>query len=143
MTQPMRRSRVRTVLAVLFGLFTLEAWAEVLLATLGGSDSPRALTALQTGVGVAGVFATRGIWTGARWAPAAAVVYGAITGSMLVALPLILGFEPEARRGIWAGAAGVVLCSLGVAWYLRRAVRGDAAPARRNADSDFERPNEL
>ena len=102
MTQPMRRTRVRTVLAVLFGLFTLEAWAEVLLATLGGSDSPRALTALQTAVGVAGVFATRGIGPGARWAPAAAVVYGrAIHGLMLVALPLILGLEPEARRGIW------------------------------------------
>jgi hypothetical protein len=121
----MRRTRVRTVLAVLFGLFTLEAWAEVLLATLGGSDSPRALTALQTAVGVAGVFATRGIWTGARWAPAAAVVYGAITGGMLVALPLILGLGPKPAGDLgWRSRRRAL--SLGVAWYLRRAVRGDA-----------------
>jgi len=120
MTQPMRRSRVRTVLAVLFGFFTLNAWVEALLAVLGNSDDPRTLTALQVAIGVAGVFATRGSWTGARWAPAAALVYGAITGGMLVALPFILGLEPEARAGIWVGAAGVVLFSLGSAWYLRR-----------------------
>ena len=119
----MRRSRVRTVLAVLFGFFTLEAWVEVLLAVFAGSDSPRALVALQIAVGVAGVFATRGIWTGARWAAIAVLVYGAITGGMLVALPFILGLEAEARRGIWSGAAGVVVFSVAVAWYLRRARR--------------------
>ena len=125
----MRRTRALTVLAVLFGLFTLNAWAEVLLSLFGRFGDPPGLTALQVAVGVAGGFATRGIWTGAYWAPAAVLAYGSITGAMLVALPLILGLEAEARRGIWAGAASVVLCSLAVAWYLRRVVRGDAAAA--------------
>jgi hypothetical protein len=122
----MHRTRALTVLAVLFGLFTLEAWTEVLLS-LFGSDNPRILTALQVAIGVAGAFATRGSWIAARWAPVAALAYGSITGGMLVALPFILGLEPVARRGIWAGAAGVVLGSLAVAWYLRRVVRGDAS----------------
>ena len=125
----MRRSRGRTVLAVLYGLFTLNAWVEALLSLFGSSDDPGVLTALQVAIGVAGAFATAGSWRGARWAPVAALVYGAITGGMLVALPFILGLEPEARGGIWAGAAGVVLFSLGAAWYLRRDLTTDQATA--------------
>jgi hypothetical protein len=130
LTSPMHRTRALTVLAVLFGLFTLNAWTEALLSLFGRSDEPRSLTALQVAVGVAGAFATRGTWTGAHWAPVAVLAYGSITGAMLVALPLILGLEPEARRGIWAGAASAVLFSAGVAWYLRRVVR-EKSSARR------------
>ena len=131
MTQPRRGSRVRTVLAVIFGFFTLNAWVEALGSLTGSSDDPRVLTALQVAIGVAGIFATWGSWIGARWAPAAALAYGAITGGMLVALPYILGLEPEARAGIWAGAAGVVLFSLGSAWYLRRKRSGPTADETR------------
>jgi hypothetical protein len=136
----MHRTRALTVIAVLFGLFALEAWTEVLLSLFGGSDSPGILTALQVAIGVAGAFATRGSWIAARWAPVAALAYGSITGGMLVALPFILGLEPVARRGIWTGAAGVVLGSLAVAWYLRRIVRGDAVAARRDA-AQTSKPN--
>ena len=126
---PMRRSRVRTVLAVLFGFFTLNAWVQAALSLFGSSDDPAVLTALQVAIGVAGGFAAAGSWRGARWAPVAALVYGATTGGMLVALPFILRLEPEARGGIWAGAAGVVLVSLAAAWYLRRNLTTDQAAA--------------
>jgi len=127
---PMRRSRVRTVLAVLFGFFTLNAWVEAALSLFGSSDDPGVLTALQVAIGVAGAFATAGSWRGARWAPVATLVYGAITGGMLAALPFMLGLEAEARRGIWGGAASVVLFSVAAAWYLRRNLTSDKARGR-------------
>ena len=117
------------MLAVLFALFTVNAWVEALLSLFGSSDDPAVLTALQVAIGVAGGFATAGTWRGARWAPAAVLAYGAVTGGMLVALPFILGLEAEARGGIWSGAAGVVLFSLAVAWYLRRNLTSNEATA--------------
>ena len=138
----MHRPRGLTVLAVLVGLFTLNAWTEVLLSVFGRFGDPPRLTALQVAVGVAGAFATWGTWTAAHWAAVAVLAYGSITGAMLVALPLILGLEAEARRGIWAGAASTVLFSLAVAWYIRRIVRGETAAARRDAGSDLEKPTE-
>ena len=117
----------------MFALLALNAWNE---ATFGQSDDPTALTTLQVAVGLAGALAAWGCWAGKRWAPVAAVVYGAVTATMLMALPIILQLEAEARSGIWSGAAGVALASLLIAWYLRRTLRGDAASTRRDVTSD-------
>lgn len=122
----MRKSLFRRVLAVMFSLLALNAWIE---ATIGRSGDPAALTTFQVGVGLAGTLAAWGCWTGARWAPVAAVVYGAVAAAMLMALPIILQVEAEARSGIWSGAAGVAVASLLIAWYLRRTLRGDAGSA--------------
>lgn len=120
----MPRSFSRTVLAVMYGLLAINAWAQV-----PGSDDPPVLTTLQFVIGLVGVAATRGVWVGARWAPVAALGYGAVTAGMLVALPFILGLEPEARAGIWMGAAAVLLLSVGIAWYLQRVIRRDTTPS--------------
>ena len=111
----MPRPPGRVVLAILFVLLGLNAWLQ-----LPSSDGPRVLDALQVAIGLAAMAAARGSWTGARWAPAAALAYGAISASMLLALPTILSLEPDARPGIFTGAGVVALVGLGSAWYLRR-----------------------
>jgi hypothetical protein len=119
------------VLAVVFALFALNAWAQVALVPLGRTDDPPALTALQALVGAAGAAAAWGSWVGGRWAPVAAALYGLTTAAMLAALGPLLDLDPEARGGLWGGAAGVLLFGLAAAWYLRRAVGGAGADAPR------------
>ena len=119
----MRRPTGRVVLAVLFALLALNAWAQVLLVPFGRSGDPLALTVLQALVGTAGAAAAWGSWTGHRAAPALASSYGLVTAGMLVALPPLLALEPEARGGIWVGAAGVLAFAAGAAAYLRRSLR--------------------
>jgi hypothetical protein len=107
-------------LAVVFVLFALNALGQVVAVPLGHSDDPPMLTALQAAIGLAGLLAAWGTWTAARWAPVAAIAYGVVTASMLVALPMLLGLPPEARNGIWSGAAAAFVFSVWSAWYLRR-----------------------
>ena len=123
-------TRGRLAVAGVFALLALNAWAQVALVPLGGSDDPFVLTALQALIGAAGAAAAWGSWAGARWAPATAVLYGLVTAGMLVALTPLLGLAPDARGGLWAGAAVVLLLSLCAAWYLHRAVARDTAGPR-------------
>ena len=105
---------------MLFALFALNAGAQVVLRFIGRSDDPRMLTLLQAMIAVSGAAAALGSWTGRRWAPAAALLYGVLTSVMLISLVPLLELEPRARGGLWSGAAGVLLGSVGAAWYLRR-----------------------
>lgn len=114
------RPRGRVALAVVFALLALNALAQVALVPLGSSDDPPPLTALQALIAAAGGAAAWGSWTGARWAPAAALLYGVVTAGMLAALEPLLALDAEARGGLLTGAAAVLLLALSAAWYLRR-----------------------
>lgn len=116
----MVRSRGSIILVVLFTLFGLNAWVQVINTIIGGSDDPAALVILQTLVGTAGIAAAWGTWRGARWASAAAVSYGIVTAAMLVSLGPLLDLAAEEMRGIWTGAAAALLFGLWAGWYLRR-----------------------
>ena len=129
----MRPSRSRVALAVLFALLAVNAWAQVVLVPLGRADDPAALTALQALIGAAGAAAAWGSWAGARWAPAAAVLYGLVTAGMLVALTPLLDLGPDARGGLWMGAAAVLLFGLWAAWYLHRALSARGASESRES----------
>lgn len=122
----MARSRGSIILVVIFTLFGLNAWVQVLNAIIGGSDDPTALVVLQTLVGTAGIAAAWGAWSGARWAPVAAVSYGVVTAAMLASLGPLLDLATAEMRGIWSGAAGVLLFGLWAGWYLRRSARRTA-----------------
>ena len=124
----MGRSRASIILVVVFTLFGLNAWVQVINAIIGGSDDPRALVILQILVGTAGIAAAWGTWRGARWAPAAAVSYGVLTAAMLASLGPLLDLAAEEMRGIWAGAAAVLLFGLWAGWYLRRSTGRSSAP---------------
>ena len=130
----MRRSWGRVALAVVFALLALNAWAEVALVLLGHSDEPVALTVLKTLGGLAAAAAAWGGWAGARWAPGAAAGYGLLTAGMLVALDPLLDLGPDARAGLWTGAAAVLGFALWAAWYLRRALRCDGVARPRGTD---------
>lgn len=101
----MRRSRGQVVLTGVYVLLALNAWAQVIAVPLGGSDDPLALTGLQLLVGAAGAAAAWGSWSSARWVPAAALVHGAVTAGMLLALLPLLDLGSEARGGLWLGAS--------------------------------------
>ena len=119
---------IRIAFAVIFALLALNAWAQVLLTAIGRSDDPAALFTLQFLSGAAAAAAAAGIWRNARWAPAAALAYGVITGCMIVALESILDLGRDARNGLVVGAAMVVLFAALSAWYLRRSVALDDTP---------------
>ena len=128
----MARSRGSIILVVVFTLFGLNAWVQVINSIIGRNDDPTALVILQVLVGTAGIAAARGTWSRARWAPIAAVSYGVVTGAMLVSLGPLLDLDAEAVRGIWIGAAAVLLFGLWAGWYLRRQA---ASPGLRGSDS--------
>jgi hypothetical protein len=123
----MRRSRGRIALAIVFALLALNAWAQVVLVPLGRVNDPPALVALQTLVGATGAAAAWGSWTGARWATAAALLYGVATAGLLAALTPILGLPADARGGLLRAAAGVLVFAAAAAWYLRRERRRAAS----------------
>jgi hypothetical protein len=118
-----RRPRGRIVPAVVFGVLGLNAWAQVALVLLGRTSRPPALVALQALIGAAAAAAVWGSWTGARWAPGAALAWGLVSAGMLVALGPLLALPADVRPGLWTGAAWVLAGALGAAWYLRRMVR--------------------
>lgn len=122
----MARSRGSIILVVIFTLFGLNAWVQVINAIIGGGDDPAALVILQTLVGTAGIAAAWGSWIGARWAPVAAMSYGVVTAAMLVSLGPLLDLATDEMRGIWTGAAAVLLFGVWAAWYLRRSWRRTA-----------------
>jgi hypothetical protein len=126
----MSRSRGSIILVIVFTLFGLNALVQAIRATIGGSDDPTALVILQTLVGTAGIAAAWGTWSGARWASAAAMSYGVITAAMLVSLGPLLDLATEEMRGIWTGAAAVLLFGLWAARYLRRSTGQSSAPGR-------------
>ncbi|MFL5607171.1 MAG: hypothetical protein ACJ8AD_12045 [Gemmatimonadaceae bacterium] len=119
----MRRPIGRIALAIVFALFAIMAWRQVVLAPLGMTGDPPLLTVLQALIGAAAAAAAWGSWMGARWAPWAALSYGLVTAVMLIALGPLLDLPIDARRGIWTGAVSVVLLALAAGWYLGRANR--------------------
>ena len=119
----MPRKPLGLVLGVIFGVLALVDWAQVLLALVRPSDNPSALVALHFGTGAAAGATCWGSWRRARWTPIAAVVYGALTGALLLALPSLLNLPLEARAGLRGGAAAVLLFSLLTAAYFRADAR--------------------
>jgi hypothetical protein len=119
----MQRSVGRALLAIIFGLLALSAWAQVVLVASRASDDPPLLMGLQTAIGALGAAAAVGSWRNTRWAPVAAAGYGVVTAGMIVALGPLLNLDADARSGLWAGAGGVLAFGLVSAWYLRRSLR--------------------
>jgi hypothetical protein len=119
----MRRSAGRAALAVLFALLALNALAQVALVPLGRSDDPPALIVFQALIGASGMAAAWGSWVGARWAALAALLYGAVTAGMLIALVPLIKLGPGEREGVWFGAAAIFALALASAWYLRRSAK--------------------
>ena len=139
-TTPARRSRGRVVLAAVFVLLALNAWVQVARVPLGHSDEPLTLTAMHALIGLAAAAAGWGSWGGMRWAPAAAFLHGFISAVLLVALETILDLGPQARVGLWTGAALLLLFGAWSAWYLRRHTAGYDPP--RMAESGFRSTGE-
>jgi hypothetical protein len=120
------RKPLGLILGAIFGLLALVDWAQVLPALLGRSDNPSALIALHFGTGAAAAATCWGSWRSARWTPIAAVVYGALTAALLLALPSLLNLPLDARAGLRAGAAVVMVFALLSAMYFRANSRQSA-----------------
>jgi len=116
MTAATRRPVGRIIVAALFALLVVNALKETFW-----SDSPPLLRALQALVGAIAAATTWGAWTGARWSPALATIYGLAAGGMVASLGPMLDLPADARGGLWVGAAVILVFSLACAWYLRRA----------------------
>lgn len=130
---PRRRAGI-IIGVVLLALLCLNAWSQVFRSLVGWDDNPPLLIALQTLSGAAALVAAIGAWRIRPWAPAATVLYGLVTGTMIGMLQPILGLELEARAGLATGALVVVCFSLLLAWGVRRAIRTEspAQPASRS-----------
>ena len=125
----MPRTRLALVLTAIFGILALTDLVQVLLALLVGSDNPPALIALQFGSGAAAVATCAGSWRRARWTPIAAAAYGVLAAILLLALPGLIALPVDARPGLRAGAAGVLVFALLSAAYFRGDSR-QSAPAQ-------------
>lgn len=125
------------ITVVLLALLCLNAWAQVLRSLVGGDDNPPLLIAWQALSGAAALTAAVGAWRVRRWAPAATVLYGLVTGSMISMLEPILDLGAEARPGLLTGGLVVMCGSLVLAWVVGRAsrMRGTSQVAERITNS--------
>jgi len=126
-----RRPRGRVVLALVFAILGGGAWAQAFINLFG--KEPRALGVFHLLLAITGSAAAVGSWTMARWAPIAALLYGAATVGLLMSLTPILGLEASAKSGLYTGAAVVFLFCVWAAEYLRRSWA--RATMKRQADS--------
>ncbi len=110
---------VATVLLIL----CLNAWLQAARDLLGIDQNPRALMLLQLTSGAAALLGAIGSWRRRAWAPAPTVLYGVITGTMIIAVGPLLGLSAEERGGLPLGAGVVLATSLALAWYLRTITR--------------------
>ena len=117
----MRRSIGGIVLAVIFGLLSLNAWWQVRDNVV--NSAPAMLIALQVACGVVAAVTAWGSWTGARWAPTVALLYGLVAGGMVAGLGPMLDLPAESRGGLWLGAAIILAFAVASAWWLRRSLR--------------------
>lgn len=115
-----RRPLSATIIAVCFALFALNATAQVVLRLIGESSDPVLLMSWQSLVAASGWAAAVLAWRQHRAAVLFAVLYGVITGTMIVALGRILELGADAQNGLWASGAVVLVLSLALAWALRR-----------------------
>lgn len=114
------RRRIGLVIGVvLLALLCLNAWAQVFRSLVGWDDNPPLLVAWQTVSGAIACVAALGAWRRRPWAPAAAVLYGLVTGTMISMLESIIDLGPEARGGLAVSALVVVCLSLVLAWSVR------------------------
>lgn len=120
---PARSSVGRILATLLFAVLCLNAWIQTVMRLFGGNDDPAALVSWQLLSGTAAFIAALGAWRLRSWAPAAAVAYALITGTMIIALGPILDLEESERGGLIFGATAVFITCGAVAWYLRRLVR--------------------
>lgn len=124
---PPRRGRIGApIVAVIFGACWLNAWLQAGRDLVGIDSNPMPLTLLQLVSGAAALAATLGAWTRRPWAPVAAVLYGIVTGIMIIAVGPLLGLAAEERQALPAGAAAILVTALVLAWYLRRITRHQA-----------------
>lgn len=122
----MSRRPASIVLSVVFGVLALVAWGQVLVALLHFSDEVPTVNVLHTCIGFAGAATAWGSWRRARWAAVAAIAYGAISAVLLIVLPSLLHLPDDARRGIWTGAAAVMVFALLCAGYFWSDARHEA-----------------
>ena len=120
MTPPLTLARP---IALLFVILGANAWVQVGLVVAGQSDDPPTLVLAQGLIGFAGFITAWAAWTRARWGWVGALSYGFLIAGMLAALPRLLALPADARSGLLAGAAAVMLLSSVSAWYLRRSSR--------------------
>jgi hypothetical protein len=125
----MRRPAGCVVLALVFAVLGGGAWVQVFINFV--SNEPRALVAFHLCLAITGTAAAVGSWTMARWAPIAALLYGATTAGLLLSLTSILKLDPGEGSGLRTGAAVVLAFTLWAAWYLRRSSRARAASENR------------
>jgi len=125
----MRRPRGRVVLALVFAVLGGGAWVQAFINLF--SNEPRALGALHLFLAISGSAAAVGSWTMARWAPIAALLYGATTVGLLLSLTSILKLDPSEGSGLRGGAAAAMVFTVWAAWYLRRSSRAYAASESR------------
>jgi hypothetical protein len=116
-----RRPRGRTALALVFAVLGVGAWVQTFINLF--SNEPRALSVFHFLLAITVTAAAVGSWTMARWAPIAALLYGATTASLLLSLTSILKLDPSAGGGLQTGAALAMLFAIWAAWYLRRSSR--------------------
>jgi hypothetical protein len=117
-----RRSPAQILIAAIFVLLAVNAVKETFW-----SDGPLTLRILQALMCAIAAATAWGAWSVARWASAAATLYGFVTAGMLVGLEPMLSLPAEARTGLWTGAGLVLLFSLACAWFLRRLTRRASA----------------
>ena len=114
---------IRIALSLIFAFLAASAWWQSANTLRGPTDGPIILMVWQAAVGACGAAAAWGSFKATGWSPVAALAYGVVTASMIIALGPILDLEAAAMKGLWLGAAVILAFGLASALFLRRLAR--------------------
>lgn len=114
----------RTVGSIVLAIFVaLISATHLLQGVTGVRGDPRALVVEHWIAGVLGLIAAWGIWMGKRWTPWILGATGIVVAALIVSLGPLLDMQPVERRGLWTGAATILLATAFAVWYLTRRAR--------------------
>jgi hypothetical protein len=109
------------IIAALVGAVGLVHGVQAIFGGLPGGD-PRLLVFEHVIVCLLGLIAAYGLWRAERWAPTLLAVFGVVVAGLVVSLGPLLAFEGPARKGLWTGAATLLLLTALAVWYAQRRV---------------------
>ena len=119
----MKRPWYLTLIAIVVGVDTVNAFAQVVYYLINKTDSPGSLTIWQAAVGLTGLTAALQVWQQRSSAAVVLLVHALTLSGMLFFLPEMVGIDGDGARGVRASAAMIFAVLAACAYIVHRATR--------------------
>lgn len=119
----MKRRWYLTLIAIVVGVGSINAFAQVVYYLINRTESPGSLTLWQAAVGLTGLTAALQTWQQRPRAGAVLFLHAVALGSMLFFLPEMVGIDGDGARGVRTSGAMAFAVLAACAYIAHRATR--------------------